>query len=162
MTTAFELGCQCALEKIGSGLSFVGPSLWNRFIKPVISPGTVAMEKQLEKNKIRGMTEYQNWRDEVSPLPMIYGSATARQGDKSLGHWTDVSPRSYDPLAHTNANQISNKALDLDTLARADPNNSKVHLMLAAVTMNTITLENQSCPHLIKARSVMATRLLRG
>ena len=46
MTTAFELGCQCALEKIGSGLSFVGPSLWNRFIKPVISPGTVALEKQ--------------------------------------------------------------------------------------------------------------------
>jgi hypothetical protein len=42
---------------------------------------------------------------------MIYGTATARQGDKSLGHWTDVSPRSYDPLAH-DTREIARKALD--------------------------------------------------
>ena len=81
MLTAAELGRIAAVEKAGA--DYLSP-LWNKVLKPLVSPGTVALEKKLGNTVGKATTaEIKN----SIPYPMTFQSPRVMHEDGSeLGH----------------------------------------------------------------------------
>jgi hypothetical protein len=104
MLTAAELGRLNAVEKAGA--DYLSP-LWNKVIKPLVSPGTVALEKATAARKI--------------PYPMTFQSPRVMHEDGSeLGHvpiGLSNLPKSI-PVANT-PDDISTLATTMAMTARS-------------------------------------------